>query len=94
MLWSDAPDPDEGLALYRSLAQIRGNILRLERKIKKQESYLKQQFPRKPEERDIRLEAELDELVNLHVKEQEIEQEIKFYNVRIDMYKALSYRKG
>jgi len=94
LLWSDAPDIDAGEQLYKSLAAVKGKILRLERNIEKREDGLKDIHKRNPGARRLEYSELLDALTELQVESVSIEQTIKFYNLRVDMFKALAYRKG
>ena len=96
LTWFDAPDPTEVHATYKALAVVRGKMLRLERYIARETSKLKKEkeFARKPAERELAVSDQLDTLTEYKVEEVRLEQEIKFYDKRFDMFKALAYRKG
>lgn len=94
MLWSDAPDPDIVASTYKELAATKAEILAQERLIEKTEDDLKDEYSRKPAERRKRMTDLLDTLTELKQREVTLEFEIKFYNIRLDMYRAFTYRKG
>jgi hypothetical protein len=54
---------------------------------------LKQDYPRKPQERIIAMEDLLDQRMELQVQEAELKTHQEFLNVRVDMYKSIMYSK-
>jgi predicted Holliday junction resolvase-like endonuclease len=94
MLWSDAPDPDMGLELYRKLAITRAELILLKRRLTMREDEIKDEYKRNPTARRLVLADELDEQAKLEAEEVKLDLEIKFYNLRCDMYRASIYRKG
>jgi seryl-tRNA synthetase len=94
MLWSDAPDADETIKLYKEMARVKAEILDKKRAIERVEDKLKEEFNRQPAERRKRMIELLDSLNELEVLEVQLEWEIKLVLLRVDMYKAVTYRKG
>ena len=93
MSWSEPPDYQEMNDTQKKLGHTRGLVLRVNREIEKREAVLKQDYPRKPQERIIAMEELLDQRMELQVQEAELEAELKFMNIRIDMYKTVTYSK-
>jgi predicted alpha/beta superfamily hydrolase len=93
MSWNDPPDYQEMNDTSKQLGRIRGLILRVNRDIEKREATLKQDYPRKPQERIIAMEDLLDQRMELQVQEAELKTHQEFLNVRVDMYKSIMYSK-
>jgi predicted alpha/beta superfamily hydrolase len=93
MSWNDPPDYQEMNDTSKQLGRIRGLILRVNREIEKREAVLKQDYPRKPQERIIAMEDLLDQRMELQVQEAELKTHQEFLNVRVDMYKSIMYSK-
>lgn len=94
MQWSDAPDAYETIQLYKEMSRVKAEILDKKRAIERVEDRLKEEFNRQPAERRKRMTDLLDSLTALEVLEVKLEWEIKLVLLRVDMYKAVTYRKG
>jgi hypothetical protein len=93
MVWSDAPDYQEMYDTQKRLGFIKGSILRVNRAIEKREAELKQEFPRKPQDRTLAMDELLDQRMELQVQEVEVKEYYEFLKLRVDMFKAIAYSK-
>lgn len=94
MEWHESPDPNMGIALYRQLAIVRGELLRLKRQLVVTEDGLKDEYKRNPAARRVAMSDLLDKQTALEVEEVRLDQEIRFYNLRCEMFRAMSFRRG
>ena len=93
MLWSDAPDIYTVEAAYKNMATVKGSKLQVLRDIEIAEDGLKEKSPRNPSARRMELSELHDELTALSIREVALEQDLKFLNLRVEMYRAHTYRK-
>lgn len=92
--WYDPPPYEESNALYREFGRVEALIIRTHHAIENGDAELKREFPRKPHERRLELIGLYKQLEDLEARKAELTYEMKFMDMRLKMFQALSFRKG
>jgi hypothetical protein len=80
--------------LYREFGLVEAMLVRIHHAIENGDAELKREYPRKPHERRLELVDLYKQLEDLEARKAELTYEMKFMEMRLKMFQALSYKKG